>query len=470
MTPGTPARSGLLLAANVLGVGALFLPWTARAAHGGAALWGWGYQVVAGALLVAALTAVSKAPGAEGGGTSLIGRALGQPYGRAIRVCYVLGVTAGQVVVALVAAGFLHQVAGPAAGGSGTWGGVGWMAAAVLAAGVVLTPFSRGVPGVLLFALVVLALPAAVLLGGEAGAGPQGAPAAAAASPVPVGDVGRAAALQFFVVVGWESASRLAPTTGRRRLLGPLSGVALVGLLYAAVLLATPHLGTEQVAGALALPDLGGSAAGRAVAGALGLLAAYFCVRNIRTAALLAAGLLAEARGGASGRASGGTSGRASGGTSGGREDRRHATGEATREGGQDGQAANGQAANGPAAAAPAASAPAAGAALAAAGPGAVAVAGVALVLAGRLTPTDVLAVPNSMAWAVFVTAAVAAAAAGRGRRRGLAVVAAAAYLPLAPFLGLPVLVPLVILAGSALWNALSRSRRTGGPVPQDAA
>jgi hypothetical protein len=461
-TPGTPARSGLVLAANVLGVGALFLPWTAQAAHGGAAFWGWGYQLLAGALLVAALTAVSGTPGAEGGGTSLIGRALGQPYGRAIRVCYVLGVTAGQVVVALVAAGFLHQAVGSAVGGSGTWGSVGWVAAGVLVAGVVLTPFSRGVPGVLLFGLVVLALAAAVLLDEATGAGTgmsTGAAGTAAgtaadtavASPVSAGDVGRAAALQFFVVVGWESASRLAPATGARRQLGPLSGVALVGMVYGGVLLATPHLGTEQVAGTLALPELGGSAAGRAVAGALGLLTAYFCVRNIRTAALLAAGLLAE------------LPGRTGGLSTGRRKDRRHLIEEATRAVGRE--------------AGPAASGPTAGpgAAIAvAAGPGAVAVAGVALVLAGRLTPTDVLAVPNSMAWAVFVTAAVAAAAAGRGRRRGLAVVAAAGYLPLAPYLGVPVLVPLAILAGSALCHALSRRRprRTGdlGPVTRDAA
>jgi ABC-type transport system involved in cytochrome c biogenesis permease component len=66
----------------------------------------------------------------------------------------------------------------------------------------------------------------------------------------------------------------------------------------------------------------------------------------------------------------------------------------------------------------------------------------------------------------------VAAAAAGGGRRRGLGIVAAAGYLPLVPYLGLPVLIPLAILAASALCHALSRPRRTGDldPLSRDAA
>ncbi|GGU44369.1 hypothetical protein GCM10010211_04960 [Streptomyces albospinus] len=398
---GGPARSGLGLAVNVLGVGALFLPWTAQAVQGRAALWGWGYHVVAGALLVGALTAVSRAPGAAAGAISLIDGALGRAPGRAVRAFYVLGITAGQVVVALVAAGFLGQALAPglsrtaADGSPGADGFIGWVAAGVLVLAVALASSDREVAGLWVFGALLVLLALALLTGARAAPGTAGGPSVA-----PIG-IAKATALQFFVVVGWEASCRLAPTTGRRRWPGPLGGVIAVGILYGAVLSAAPSTGTVPAIAGLALPDLGGSAAGRAVSAGMGVVTAYFCVRNIRTAARLAADL--SGRGASSPRT----------------------------------------------------------VATTALSAGAAALAGVALVQGGLLTATDALSVPNAMAWAVFLTAAVAAVVAGTGRGRGLGAAAVAAYLPLLPFLGAAVLLPLAVLGGAALLDpARSRSGR----------
>ncbi|MGP8303033.1 hypothetical protein ACTPOK_34870 [Streptomyces inhibens] len=390
---GAPARSGLSLAVNVLGVGALFLPWTAQAVQGRAALWGWGYHVVAGALLVGALIAVSRAPGAATGAISLIDGVLGRVPGRAVRAFYVLGITAGQVVVALVAGGFLGQALAPGLSRTATEGFIGWVAAGVLVLAVALAPSDRKVADRWVFGAILVLLALALLTGARA------APGTAAGPPVaPIG-IAEATALQFFVVVGWEASCRLAPTTVKRRWPGPLGGVAAVGILYGAVLWAAPSTGTVPAIAGLALPDLGGNMAGRAVAGGMGVVAAYFCVRNIRTAARLAADL--SSRGAPSPRT-------------------------------------------------------VATMALAAA---VAALAGVALVQGGLLTATDALSVPNAMAWAVFLTAAVAAVVAGERWGRVLGVAAVAAYLPLLPFLGATVLLPLAVLSGAALLGpARSRS------------
>ncbi|MGP4002920.1 hypothetical protein [Streptomyces sp. 8N706] len=394
---GVPTRPGPALAVNVLGVGALFLPWTAKAAHGTEALLGWGYHIVAGALLVAALTSAAQAPGAGKGAVPLTDEVLGEVQGRAIRCYYVLGITAGQIVVALVAAGFLAQALGPDQGGAGAGGFIGWAAAGVLALAVALAPSSRKAAPLVVFGAILVLLVAALALG----SGPVPGPASPSAGGlVPVG---QAAALQFFVVVGWEAASRLAPATGRRRLLGPLGGVAAVGILYGSVLWAAPSVGTDRTVAGLALPELSGSGPGRAVAAGLALVAVSFCVNNIRGAAQLAAGLTSSRP--QSGRAVGG----------------------------------------------------------AAAVLGAVAMAGVALVQGGQLSATDALAVPNAMACAVFLTVAAAAVRASDGRRRGLGVAALAAYLPLLPFLGTAVLIPVAVLAGSALLAAL----RPGKPLTE---
>ncbi|MFD7919443.1 hypothetical protein ACFV3R_09480 [Streptomyces sp. NPDC059740] len=401
---GEPARSGLRLAVNVLGVGALFLPWTAQAVQGRAALWGWGYHLVAGALLVAALSATSRAPGATAGAVSLTDGVLGRVPGRAVRGFYVLGITAGQVVVALVAAGFLGQALAPALiraaahGSPGANGVLGAVAAGVLVPAVVLARADRKVAEGRVFAAVLVLLALALLTGMRAVPGPTAGPAV-----TPTGIAG-ATALQFFVVVGWEATCRLAPTRGGHRWRGPLGGVAAVGILYGAALWAAASSATVPAVAGLALPNLSTSAAGRVVAAGMGVVTAYFCMRNVRTAARLAADL-------------------------------------------------SGRGASAPRAVATAALAV-----------GGAALAGVALVQGGLLTATDALSVPNAMAWAVFLTAALAAVVAGEGRGRYLGAAAVVLYLPLLPFLGPAVLLPVAVLAAAALLGPVRP--RSSGRVP----
>jgi hypothetical protein len=150
-------------------------------------------------------------------------------------------------------------------------------------------------------------------------------------------------------------------------------------VLYGAALLAAPSAGADRTVAGLALPDVSTGAPGRVVAGAMAVVAAVFCARNVRTAARLAAGP-------------------------------RRPTAAAVVVGG-------------------------------------VAAVAVALVCGGRLTATDVLAVPNAMACAVFLTAATAVVVVTDGWRRLLGVAAVAGYLPLVPFLGVAVCVPLAVLA-----------------------
>lgn len=276
---GTDTRSALLLAANVLGVGALFLPWTARAAYGEAAVAGWLYVVIAGGLLVLALTAAATWPGAGQGAAALTGRSLGEPFGRAVRTFYAIGVTAGQAVVALVAAGFLTQAAGGS--GAASW----WMAALVITAGTALAAGGRRVPARLslpLFTAVVALLGVSVLLSHRDGAVPPASDPGLGWRPAL-----SAAVLQLFVVVGWESTPGVPVKTGARRARGPLVAVALVGAVYAAALLVAGSATTVRAAPGLVLPDLG-PGVGRAAALLAALTVALFCARNLSTAAGLA--------------------------------------------------------------------------------------------------------------------------------------------------------------------------------------
>ena len=273
----TDSRTTLQLTANVLGIGALFLPWTAHAAYGEAAVAGWLYVVVAGLLLVLALTAVAARPGADQGAPALTGRSLGEPSGRAVRAFYAIGVSAGQAVVALVAAGFLAQAAG---GDGASW----WPAALVIAAGTALAASGRRVPARLsmpLFAAVVLLLGAFVLLSRHDGTAPAPSETPSGLRPVLL-----AAVLQLFVVVGWESTPGVLAKTGARRARGPLTAVAVVGAVYAAALLTAGSAATVRAAPGLVLPDLG-PGPGRAVALLAALTAALFCARNLSTAARL---------------------------------------------------------------------------------------------------------------------------------------------------------------------------------------
>ena len=355
-------RSGLALAANVLGVGALFLPWTVTASFGPAALIGWGYHLLAGGLLVATLANLASAGGTGGGAVGLIGTALGELPGKVIRACYVIGITAGQAVVSLVAAGFAVQALGLATAGNAARA-TAWIAAGLLAMSAALAWRQLTVAALVLLGVEVVLLAATVLVAATAKEVASAGPTLSAST------IGGAVAIQCFAVVGWESAARPAATrpaseAGRARWLGPLGGVFVVGLLYGSVLVAARTMATDHAAPGLALPVLSGSGAGRAVAAAMALVAGLFCARNIRTAAVLAMGLAdAELR-------------------------------------------------------------PRALVATAAA-LAAVATVGVALVGTGRLTATAVLTVPNAMACAVFLLAGVAAMTAGRQRLlAGMAVVA----------------------------------------------
>jgi mannose-6-phosphate isomerase-like protein (cupin superfamily) len=275
----TDLRAALLLAANVLGVGAFFLPWTARAAYGEAAVAGWLYLVIAGGLLVFALARAAALPGAGQGAAALVGRSLGEPFGRAVRAFYAVGVTAGQVVVALVAAGFLAQAVGT--GGRAHW----WVAALVIAAGTAGAATGKRVlagPSLPLFAAVLALLFASALLSHGGGTVPQ------------VSDTRldwrlslSAAVLQLFVVVGWESTPGVLGAAGARRARGPVLGVVLVAVVYTAVLVVAGSVGAVEAAPGLVLPDLG-PGAGRVVSLLVALVAVLFCTRNLSTAAGLA--------------------------------------------------------------------------------------------------------------------------------------------------------------------------------------
>jgi hypothetical protein len=271
----------VLVAANVLGVGVLFLPWTATSVAGEAALAGWLYLIVCGGLLVFSLAAASRAGETVGqGAPKLAERFLGEPSGRAVRGFYAVGVTVGQAVVALVAAGFLAQATGLGRSADGPW----WMAALTISGATAIAATGWRIPPGLalpLFAVILAVLLAFVLITHRGGA------------EVPGLDVGwhpalSAAVLQLFVVVGWESTPAIMARTGASRTRGPLAGLGLVAVVYAAALVLAAGSRTVESSPHLALPDLG-PGSGRAVAAVALLITVLFCGRNLSTAAALAA-------------------------------------------------------------------------------------------------------------------------------------------------------------------------------------
>lgn len=272
---GAQTRAGLALTGNVLGVGALFLPWTAYAAFGAAVGLGWAYAALACCLLVLALALAAAGSAGWTGAAGFVGRAFGTPWERAVQACYAVGVTAGQVVVALVAAGFLAQATGGRAG----W----WMALVGLAVAVVATATDRQVPARLsrpIF-LGVLVLLAATIACARAGAS---RPPAAHLDP---GLLASAAVFQLFAVVGVESTPGAVLAAGARGRRGPVWAFALVALVYAAALLAAAHSGAWTVTPGLVLPLLDSGVA-RVLACCLALLVGVCCARNVATASRLA--------------------------------------------------------------------------------------------------------------------------------------------------------------------------------------
>jgi hypothetical protein len=383
----------------VLGVGALFLPWTLGGAHGRAATLGWGYDVLAGALLVVALalaTANGRAGQGDGGLLALVRGGLGGDVNRAIRACYVVGITAGQAVVALVAAGF-----GSLAFGIGGTVPTGLLAASVLAVAVLVAGSGYRVPTWLVypvFGLILLVTMATGLTGRGAQTGSAG---------IQPAQVAAAAVGQLFAVVGWESAGRIGRTLQRRRIPWLLGGVAIVGLGYGVALVGRGSAAGHTTALGLVLPDLGTGWPARVFAVMLMLVAALFCARNLSTATGLTAGLTAGSP-----------------------------VGRATQWS-------------------------------IAVVVGAGAMLGVVLVCAGRLSATGVLSVPNAAALTVFITAGAAAAALTSGWRRWCAVAAIIAYLPLLPFAGVAIMIPLLIFLATTARPMLDRvrlARRTADP------
>jgi hypothetical protein len=238
------------LAAAVVGVGALFLPWLTVQAYGPTALVGWGVHLVAGLLLVLAL-----APHADpaGGLAALARTALPPPASAAIRWYYVIGVTVGQAVVATVGgalvAGAVRRpaVAFPSA-------------VTILAVATVLVMLGRAGPAWsahLAFAAVVVCVALRVRPAGIDVPHDGGWP--------------RAAAVVVFAFVGWEATLRL----HRPHPLAVTAAVALVGLVYlGGALLATSDLPAPP----------------RVVDGIAAAVCVSACVRNLAAVTSLASG------------------------------------------------------------------------------------------------------------------------------------------------------------------------------------
>ncbi|MEV8516972.1 hypothetical protein [Dactylosporangium sp. NPDC051484] len=180
----------LRLAAAVVGVAGLFLPATLRPA-GPAALIAWCYHGAAGLLLLFALRPLASA--SSGGVAAVAGMVFGAPVERALRWCYIVGVTAGQAVVATVGG---HLVATAA---SAPW--VQLPATLVILAGAAIaTAGGWRAP-----AWVSPASFAAVIACVLAGSTVSFSAAGAAALGWP-----QLAVIAVFAVVGWESVLRLA--------------------------------------------------------------------------------------------------------------------------------------------------------------------------------------------------------------------------------------------------------------------
>jgi hypothetical protein len=391
----------LPLAANVLGVGALFLPWTAGTADGPAAALGWLYDILAGGLVVVALACASGTDAArrtDGGILALTDIALGSLANHAVRACYAVGVTAGQTVVALVAAGLGLMAFGSAPSSASS----AIFAAAVLAVAVLVAGAGWRPPPWLTYPVFGLIL-AVLLVAGLTGRGAVAPPDSAV--PANLGRIASAAVLQLFAVVGWESAGRTGQDEGRGRIPGLLGGVAIVGLLYGVALYGTRSTIGYTATPGIVLPNLGPGWLARDFALITMLAAALFCARNVRTATELTTGLLG---------------------------------------------------------AGPTSTPAVRWTAAVAIGLGAML--GVVLICAMRLPATGVLAVPNAMALTVFLTAGAASAALTSGWRRWCAVAAFVVYLPLLPFAGPALVLPVMIFLACAARSVTRRAHANREP------
>jgi len=270
------------LVGSVVGVGALFLP--ASGVRLGGALAAWTYHLVAGGLLVAALSLTARAHhGGPGTGPEVVRFTAAElgAAGCAVRWYYLVGITVGQAVVATVGGWYFAWVGGR----PGAWP----VAAALIlmCAAAVAASGWRGRIGPPAGLLAVTML-GALLVAGTL-------PLPDALGTVPGGAVGFGVVTftLSFAFVGWESAIGLAGEArpGAIRRDGLAAGVAGVAVAY------------------LVLAGLAGAGAdlvwpqwivqGGAVLA--GMLCALACVRNLATVAALGAGA-APAAAGARGR------------------------------------------------------------------------------------------------------------------------------------------------------------------------
>ncbi|WP_305787955.1 hypothetical protein [Symbioplanes lichenis] len=358
-------RSAVTLTSVVVGVGVLFLPAYARAGLGGAAPIAWLYQLICGGFLVAALALARRADGAGGTMADRAGTVFGPGAGRAVRWWYLVGVSVGQGVVAVMGGWFTAVAIDRLAV---------WPAAAglVLVAGAAVAAAGRSVavPAPLMLALTVLA--------GLLVAGLLPVPEAAGLASGGLAGIGAATFMLLFAFVGWEATIRLVQPAAASRT-GTIAGVVLVAVVYLVAALAAR-------AGDSAATPGWSTRAGAA-------LAAIICTvalnRNLVTVAGLGAALFPRT------------------GTARGRS---------------------------------------------AVTAGAAGVAGIALALIAqdRVTAVGVLAVPNAMALAVFLVAALSVVRTGPAPARGCAVVAVLGYGALVPFGWPAVLVPLTLLVAVA--------------------
>ncbi|WP_329064543.1 hypothetical protein [Amycolatopsis sp. NBC_01480] len=419
MAEPTPrgAAASLALAAGVVGVGALFLPWLAVARDGWVSVGAWGFHVVVGGLLVVALGAREDS-GERAGGLARARQSSGERAGsvplaaarqdsaeqassgsvghvrqdsaeqadsglldvarRAVPRYYLLGVSVGQAVVASLAGGFLATAVGapgswpvfalvvlvPAAvAGAAEWRGPAWTSYAM-------------------FAVIVVVAGIAAASGGVA------------AGPDSVAGVGRAAFLVLFAFVGWEGAARLRGA----RIGWLLGGVALVGVVYVGLALFAASTSTGASAGLpFSLAPFGHDALGRSVAALAGVVCAVACARNFALVKTLGGQQFTHLK-----------------------------------------------------------------SPLWMVVPAAIAAAGVLLLTAHLVRLEDLLSVPNAMALAVFATAAAGVLTTGRTAARLAAGAALLGYALLIPFAGLALAWPAAVLLATAF--ARYARRNSGAP------
>ncbi|MER7004844.1 hypothetical protein ABT297_17620 [Dactylosporangium sp. NPDC000555] len=240
----------LRLAAAVVGVAGLFLPATLRPA-GPAALIAWCYHGAAGLLLLLALRPLASP--SSGGVAAVAGMVFGAPVQRALRWCYIVGVTAGQAVVATVGG---HLVAAAA---SAPW--VQLPATLVILAGAAVATAGGWRAPAWVSPAGFAAVIACILAGSTVAL--SGAGAAAFSWP-------QLAVIAVFAFVGWESVLRLAAP--------PVWAVAAAAGAVAAIYLSAATLPHDGTAGP----------AGRALMALAAIVCAVACQRNVAMVADLA--------------------------------------------------------------------------------------------------------------------------------------------------------------------------------------